>query len=113
VTPELRARVRERSQGRCEAEVFLGGIWLRCTEPATDIHHLLTKARGGRHLDRVMEMYHLMHLCRECHRASDGALAYQGGMLIDGSVTWDKLNERPIYQGTDPYLSRRYTTTSG
>lgn len=113
MTPELRGKIKRRSQGRCESEVFTTGVWLRCANRATEIHHLLTKARGGRHLDKVGETYHLMHLCRECHMASDGALAYIGGMLIDGSVIWDRLRNRPVYQGTDPYLTRKYTPTDG
>jgi hypothetical protein len=110
VTPELRAAIAERSGGRCEAEVLVSLAWVRCQNQATDIHHLLTAARGGRNLDRVEETYHLIHLCRECHGASDGASAYQGGMLIDGRVTWDKLRNKPQYQGTDPYLTKRYPT---
>jgi hypothetical protein len=110
---QLREQVRARSQGRCESEVWISGVWLRCTERATEIHHLLTKGRGGRNLDEVGETYHLIHLCRECHRASDGAPAYEGGMLIDGSVTWNKLTKRPEYRGTDPYLTRKYTSTDG
>ena len=35
------------------------------------------------------------------------------GMMIDGSVTWDKLNNRPIYKGMDDYLKRTYPPTVG
>jgi hypothetical protein len=111
--PSLHRAIVMRSQGRCEAEVEVSGVWLRCSNPATDVHHMLTKARGGRNLDRIGETYHLIHLCRDCHRLCDGADAYAGGMLIEGNVTWDKLNSRPIYKGTDPYLTKRYTPTSG
>lgn len=113
MSPELRAKILARSGGWCEAEVFRAGVWARCGNRAGEIHHLLTKARGGRNLDRVGETYHLMHLCRDCHGASDGGSAYEGGMLIDGRVTWNKLTNRPVYLGTDPYLSKKYTHTSG
>jgi hypothetical protein len=113
VTPKLRALVVARSGGRCESEVFVHGVWLRCASPASDIHHLLTKARGGRNLDRVFEIYHLMHLCRACHAVCDGAEAYNQGMLIQGNVTWDRLTNRPIYQGPDWFLTQEYGTTSG
>ena len=113
MTPELRRKIQQRSGGRCEAEIKVRLQWQRCAAPATEIHHLLTKGRGGRNLDRVGETYHLIHLCSECHRASVGSLAYEGGMLIDGSVTWDRLIDRPIYSGQDQYLLEKYGTTSG
>lgn len=104
----LYEKITTRSGGSCEAEVWTAGVWVRCNAPATDVHHMLTKARGGRNLDRVGEMYHLIHLCRTCHAQCDGASAYEGGMLIDGSCSWDKLKERPVYQGADLYLMRKY-----
>lgn len=80
----------------------------RCSNPATEIHHMLTKARGGRALDQANETYHLLHLCSPCHRASDGAEAYEGGFLIEGSAIWDSLTQRPVYTGPDEYLSKEY-----
>lgn len=105
----LRRAVLRRSLGRCEAFVQVGeGHPYRCPNPATDIHHLLTAARGGRNLDKVGETYHLIHLCRVCHQAADGGEAYTGGMLIDGSVTWDRFFNKPVYTGSDEYLRTRY-----
>jgi 5-methylcytosine-specific restriction endonuclease McrA len=101
-----------RSGGRCEVEVEHAGTWLRCGSPATDVHHLLPKSRGGRILDDVGETCHLIHLCRE-HHAQAHSRKEAHGMMIDGSVTWDKLRNRPVYQGTDPELTRRYTPTVG
>lgn len=101
--------VLSRSNGRCEAWLeFSDGTRERCGAVATDIHHLLTKARGGTSLDKVGEIYHLIHLCRHCHMACDGKDAYEGGMLIQGSVIWDKLHDRPVYTGPDPYLKKKY-----
>jgi len=119
--PALRQLVALRSGRRCEAEVEWSDpkskrfrtTWLRCGAPATDIHHMLTKARGGRNLDRVHEIYHLIHLCRLCHNQSVGQDAYDGGLLIDGSVSWNRLTNRPEYTGTDPYLKRKYTPIAG
>ena len=109
----LRRAVLRRSFGRCEAFVQVGdGHPYRCPNPATDIHHLLTKGRGGENLDKVGETYHLIHLCRECHSAADGGDAYIGGMLIDGTVVWDRLWNKPVYTGTDDYLRKRYGAES-
>ena len=107
-----RGEIYKRSYGRCEAIITVMA-WDReytgrCRNRATEIHHRLTKARGGDLLDKVGETYHLIHLCPSCHRASDGAQAYLDAMLIEGSVTWDKLYDRPMYVGPDEYLSKRY-----
>lgn len=105
----LRRAVVRRSFGRCEAFVSVGdGHPYRCQNRATDIHHLLTKGRGGANLDKVGEVYHLIHLCRECHQSADGGEAYDGGMLIQGSVTWDRFYNKPVYTGPDDYLTKRY-----
>lgn len=99
----------KRSLGRCEAFICVNDAPpYRCPNQATDIHHLLTKARGGDTLDRVGETYHLIHLCRDCHRAADGGEAYEYGMLIQGSVVWDKLLDKPVYTGPDNYLGLKY-----
>lgn len=114
----LRTTIRRRSGDRCEAETWrstprsTSGTWRRCGSTATEVHHLLTKARGGRNLDRVGETYHLIHLCNACHRLCDGQDAYDGGMLIEGEVTWDRLWNRPVYRGPDEYLSMKYPEPS-
>ena len=73
---------------------------------------MLPKSRGGRHLDEVLETYHLIDLCQEHHMQSHSRDNAEG-LMIDGSVTWDKLTERPSYTGTDPVLSQRYTRIGG
>lgn len=109
---ELRRRVMAwRAGGRCEAEIDHGwqkSLWSRCTNQASDVHHMLTKARGGENLDKVWETYHLIALCRNCHDRCMGSEAYEGEMLIKGYVTWDRLARRPVYNGPDEYLSKKY-----
>lgn len=101
-------RVRERSEGKCEAMVQTKrGIWQRCWKSPVEVHHMITRARGGAILDAANETYHLIALCPDCHRASDGEMAYAGELLIDGYVTTDNLGN-PVYNGSDEYLSKRY-----
>jgi hypothetical protein len=83
------------------------GRWTRCGLGPIEVHHALTKARGGRILDSVGETYHLIALCPRCHRMADGGAAYAGGVLIDGYVTRDN-DEWPVYSGSDEYLSEKY-----
>ena len=102
-----------RSGGRCEAEfAVMWSDWMRCPAPATEVHHLLPKSRGGRILDDYGESCHLIHLCKTDHIQAHSRKDAEG-MMIDGSVTWDKMEQRPIYQGTDPELKTKYGLTSG
>lgn len=96
----------------CEAMVEVNGVWTRCGRRPTESHHLLTRARGGRILDAVGETYHLINLCPRCHRAADGAEAYERGLLINGYVTWSPDKTHPIYVGTNEYLSAKYPRPS-
>lgn len=97
-----------RSEGKCEAMLMLPRrqVWTRCWQSPTEVHHLLTRARGGTILDQVGESYHLIDLCPDCHRRADGGDAYMGGLLIDGYVTTD--NGHVVYNGSDEYLSKKY-----
>lgn len=79
----------------------------RCGRDATEIHHMLTRARGGEQLDEFTT-YHLIHLCSECHRVAVGSQGYESGMLIDGYVTFDRLTGRLVYTGTDEFLSKYF-----
>lgn len=112
--PELYDAIITRARGRCEVEVELPLIsgWSRCGDQGTEVHHLLPKSRGGRILDEVGETYHLILLCKtdhlQAHSRKDAL-----GLMIDGSVVWDKLTNQPHYTGTDPYLMSKYTPTSG
>lgn len=110
MSPELYEAITERSGGACEAEIFVSDDfgWMRCGAPATEVHHLLPKSRGGRILDEFGETEHLIHLCKTDHMQAHARM-YAEGMMIDGSVTWNKMTSRPEYRGTDPTLTQRYT----
>ena len=108
ISKKARAEIYERSNGQCEAMVKTGKVWSRCWAMPIEIHHMLTRARGGNILDRIGETHHLIALCSRCHRASDGELAYAGDLLIDGYVVWNNDKQRPVYVGTDTYLSKAY-----
>ena len=102
------ASVRQRSNGQCEGMIKLPNksIYTRCWRGPIEVHHLLTKARGGRILDSVGEDYHLIGLCPDCHRRADGGDAYMEGLLIDGYVV--TVDGRPVYEGSDEYLRSKY-----
>jgi hypothetical protein len=93
----------------CEAMISLHeDVWFRCGKRPTELHHRLTRARGGLLLDEAGESYHLMHLCHQHHKdAHDQGSAFENGLLIDGYVTTGP-DGRPQYTGSDPYLSEKY-----
>ena len=103
-------KVHGRSRKRCEGLVpTLTGpatIFIPCGNKPTAIHHCVTKGRGGHLLDRFT-IYHLKHLCDACHRYahSAGETSYDLGLLIDGSVTWDKVWDCPVYTGSNTFLT--------
>lgn len=106
---KTRQEIKERSDNMCEAmKSNSKGIYSRCWMYPVEIHHLLTRARGGDVLDQAGETYHLIALCKSCHRASDGGDAYLGGLLIEGYVTWNQSKTKPMYVGPDMYLSQKY-----
>lgn len=111
--PDLRDAVFRRSNGRCEAEVWSDQLqtWTRCRRRATDVHHMITKGRGGRNLDHVGETYHLIHLCVDDHRSAHDDRA-NASLIINGYVEWDRLRNQPIYKGDDRYLFRNYGTAT-
>lgn len=100
-------QVRDRANDHCEAMVLVKPyIWARCGVGPIEVHHLLTRARGGKILDEEGETYHLMALCHPHHRAADGAEAYEGDLLIDGYITRE--NGRVVYSGSNDYLKEKY-----
>lgn len=108
----LRKRVESRSAGLCEViyqieEPSGATTYKRCAKPASDIHHMLTRARGGQLLDAAGEIYHLLHVCRPCHQACDEPEAFDSGLMIDGHVYSDQFGT-PVYVGPDAYLSLHY-----
>lgn len=101
---------------RCEAMVsmeiprgrYRQVMFVCCGKDNADLHHKLTRARGGIILDIAHETYHHIYLCREHHdMAHDEDTAYAHGLLIRGSVT-THLDGRPLYCGPDEYLLEHY-----
>ena len=104
----------ERSLGYCEAMVNVStdaqgrSVWTRCWKTPVERHHRLTQGRGGALLD-PWTIYHVIHLCHDCHRRSDGGDARVNGLLIDGSVYGNGTHGMPIYVGPDEYLTQVFT----
>lgn len=96
---------------RCEAMVpTYNGKFVQCGDLPSELHHRLTRARGGLLLDDVSEDYHHIRLCRFHHtRAHDmaGQTAVENGMLLEGYV-YTGNHGWPVYVGPDEYLSRKY-----
>jgi hypothetical protein len=82
------------------------GVWTRCFKNPIEVHHRLTRARGGAVLDEYGETHHLIALCPDHHRMADGADAYLSGLLLDGQMIRD--GGTHFYTGTDTYLRARY-----
>jgi hypothetical protein len=80
-------------------------VWIRCGNRAAEVHHMLTRSRGGKILDAAGEIVHLIHLCKNCHARAHGA----GGrkLMIDGYVTTGP-DGSPVYEGSHPELLERY-----
>lgn len=108
ISTKVRMRILDRSDARCEGMVeYKPGLWSRCWGKPVEIHHMLTRARGGGILDEIEETYHLIALCPDCHRQADGEIAYAGELLIDGYITTTP-EGKPKYQGSDTYLKEKY-----
>lgn len=95
-----------RSGGHCEAMIALPRTWTRCGRYGIEVHHALTRARGGVLLDELGETQHLIALCRAHHKYAHEEGHSPSGLMIDGSVYRD--GARLIYVGPDPYLSATY-----
>lgn len=110
-----RLAVLERSDNRCEVELKLPvpsadehPVWVRCFRLDVEIHHMLTRARGGDLLDRAGETYHLLAACAQHHRAAHAAGGRGAGLLLDGYVILDSATGGLVYTGPDEYLLSRY-----
>lgn len=116
-SPKQREVVIARSGGRCEAQVRVDTyeftqreplpIWTRCFTAPVEVHHALTRARGGDLLDRAGETVHLYALCLRHHQDAhrDG---YTNGLMLQGYVSLDSATGRVFYSGPDPYLQVTY-----
>jgi hypothetical protein len=83
-------------------------VFVCCGRENADLHHKVTRARGGLILDKAGETYHHIYLCREHHNmAHDEGNAFARGLLIAGSVITGP-DARPLYTGPDEYLTEHY-----
>lgn len=98
---------------RCEAMVLMHSVsssrpmYVACGRLDADLHHKLTRARGGLLLDAVGETYHHMYLCRHHHGIAHDQPAFENGLLIEGSVV-SGIDGKPVYTGPDDYLNEHY-----
>lgn len=101
---------------RCDALVaqqkkharYFEVMFVPCGTTDAELHHKLTRARGGLILDKAGETYHHLWLCREHHMlAHDEETAFASGLLIRGSVT-TFTDGKPLYTGPDEYLTEKY-----
>ena len=107
-THRCEALVSQQSQGKRYYRV----MFVPCGKEGAELHHKLTRARGGLILDAVGESYHHIYLCREHHGvAHDQGGAFARGLLIDGYVTTEQ--GEPRYVGSDEYLSSKYGGVDG
>lgn len=85
--------------------VKLPRTWARCGRHPVEVHHALTRSRGGDLLDSLGETYHLIALCPAHHRMVDD-MGSESGLMIDGYVLRD--GTRIVYTGPDDYLTEHY-----
>jgi hypothetical protein len=94
----------------CEAMVEYGNgeRYQMCGKPDTETHHMITRSRGGKVLDKIGETYHLARLCHDHHmQVHQQGEGYKGGFLIRGYVTTG-VDGKPVYVGPDEYLAGKY-----
>lgn len=100
-------QVKQRSTNRCEAMVYIRyNVYARCWRSPVEVHHMLTRARGGLLLDDAGETRHLIALCSAHHKEAHKEGGFAKGLMIDGYVT--TANGEPVYEGSDPILRERY-----
>ena len=100
---------------RCEAMVLIRGMVRRpdkgmyvcCGMENAQLHHKITRARGGLLLDAVGETYHLIYLCAQHHADAHDKPSFDNGLLLRGKVMSGP-DGRPIYTGPDEYLKEHY-----
>ncbi len=76
IPKSIRQLVEQRSRGICEMD--------DCTAPATDLHHRLRRAQGGKHT-----VENLAHLCSHDHHVrihGNPKWAYETGWLLRRTV---------------------------
>lgn len=97
-----------RADAHCEVMAPVRGLHTRCGLPTTEVHHKLTRSRGGDVLDTVAETYHLICICRSHHHwvHTHPGLATQTGLYLLGQA-WLEIGQ-VVYRGPDEFLTRRY-----
>lgn len=99
IPPRSRSRPREGVTDEVAQEVIRrsGGICERCrVRPGTELHHRVTRARGGPH-----DAFNLAHLCGECHHVwAHGENEYP--WLVPGYFI------RGVYHGIDEAYRAQY-----
>jgi len=81
-------------------------LYIQCGREPAELHHKLTRARGGRILDEAGETYHHIYLCREHHDYAHKHVGEDNGLMIRGSV--QTVMGVPVYAGPDEYLHEHY-----
>jgi 5-methylcytosine-specific restriction endonuclease McrA len=109
VNAQVRKQVKERSGGFCEGYWLppLSSTWTRCTSRSVQVHHKITRARGGELLD-TWTIYHLADLCVRCHITAHRPVGLKLRLMLPGSVLTNKVTGKPVYTGSDPYLSSHF-----
>lgn len=83
--------------------VAVGRTYARCFRSPVEVHHALTRARGGLILDDVGITLHLLALCHQHHRDAHGPGGHEAGLMINGYVT-SGADGLPVYSGSHPGL---------
>jgi hypothetical protein len=78
-------KVRVRSGGRCEMPTHARDTVARCTERATEVHHLIggigRRGRGDSALAK-----HKVHLCKAHHDAVESGILTKGGVILRSTL---------------------------
>lgn len=82
------------------------GTRFRCGAANVEVHHMITRARGGSILDEEGETYHLLALCYIHHKWAHDAGA--GDLILPGYVYRENATGEVVYVGPDEYLSGKY-----
>jgi 5-methylcytosine-specific restriction endonuclease McrA len=94
VPASVRRAVMIRSHGICE----------RCAGMrVAEMHHRLPRSRGGALIE---DPFNIVGLCWDCHRLVHDT--NERPWLVEGTVSWDKIYDRPIYVGPDPDYQEQY-----
>lgn len=101
----VRDQVIARSGGHCEAMVRLRRSWTRCGRQPVEVHHMLTRARGGDVLDEEGETEHLVALCPQHHRLAHNE-GVKTGMMIQGYAYRDGVEA--VYEGSNESLKEKH-----